>query len=339
MDSTRASQSDLGGRRIAFLVAVLVTLGLAAFFGLIVWQPALIGGLIGQETGGHISLHLREPQHRIHDLTFASLLGTAVVGMLAQLRKPAKNVASQAMALIPFVGLVLALALTNAWVLSIPWVVVGASTLLAATLHPAGPNIFRSLRVSRLNRAMLALVIAAVPLLALAFTNIVLQRAGPSDHALLGHYGYLAALGFTIIGVGLLASLRPAGWRLTAWVAGLLPALLGIGSLAFPDVDSRLDPVWALAAIAWGGVFVAAAELARGPTEDTQTVEQPSAAPSNVEAGVGIGVEPERETTPGTSRPTYVVGIFVIAVALLFVVQHLFGGGLAGVHTPSPPGP
>lgn len=78
-----------------------------------------------------------------------------------------------------------------------------------------------------------------------------------------------AAFSFTATGVGLLASLRPDGWRLTAWVAGLLLAVLGVASLVYPDVDSSLGLVWALAAIAWGVGFVAAAELtpaAEGPT-------------------------------------------------------------------------
>jgi hypothetical protein len=70
----------------------------------------------------------------------------------------------------------------------------------------------------------------------------------------------MAALAFTVIGVGLVASLRPDGWRLTTWVAGLLPAVLGVWSLLFPDVSSSLGLGWALAAIAWGAVFVAAAE-------------------------------------------------------------------------------
>jgi hypothetical protein len=109
---------------------------------------------------------------------------------------------------------------------------------------------------------MLTLVgIAAVPLLAFAWTNIALQRAGPSEHALLGHFGYMAAFSFTVIGVGVLSSLRPDGWRLTVWVAAGLPAALGVASLAYPDVDSALSLPWAVAAIAWAIVFIARAEV------------------------------------------------------------------------------
>jgi hypothetical protein len=167
------------------------------------------------------------------------------------------------MALIPFGGLLLSVALTNTWVLSPPWLLVGASTVLATMFHPAGDPL-RSFGAARVDRVMIALVvIAALPLIAFAWTNIGLQRAGPTDHALLGHYGFMAAFSFTVIGVGLLSSARPDGWRLTAWVAGLLPASLGLASLVFPDIDGSLSVVWALAAVLWGFAFIGAAEFGR----------------------------------------------------------------------------
>jgi hypothetical protein len=243
-------------RRLVFSLAVLLTLGLAGLFGLMVLLMNVQPGFMGMS-------HFSEAHHRIHDLTFAVLNGTAVVGMLAQLRAPRRNVASQLMALLPFAALMLAVALTNTWVLSPPWLAVGASTVLATMFHPAGDPL-RSFGVARLDRAMLALVgAAAVPLLSFAWTNIALQRAGPTDHVLLGHYGYMAALSFTVIGVGLLASARPDGWRPTAWVAGLLPIFLGLASLVFRGNEGGLGLPWALAAIAWGVAFVAVAERRR----------------------------------------------------------------------------
>lgn len=78
----------------------------------------------------------------------------------------------------------------------------------------------------------------------------------------MGHYAFMAAFSYTVIGVGLLASLRPVGWRLSAWVAGLLPAVLGVTSLLYPDATSSLDARWALAAIAWAVAFVVAGACA-----------------------------------------------------------------------------
>ena len=254
-----------------FIAAVLATVVAAGFNGLMVFLMMLevdLPGAFGQMT------HFQEPHHRVHDLTFGFLFVPAVVGILAQLRQPAKNVAGMLMALIPSVGLLLTLLLTlvvtnNTRVLQPPWVTVMAPALIAMSLHPAGRDFFRSFRVSRVNWVMLALVVvAAVPLLVSASTNVGLQGSVTDDHAAAGHYGFMAAFSFTVIGVGLLASLRPDGWRLTAWVAGLLPTLLGLASLVYP-ISSSLSLPWAFAAIAWGVGFVAAAERnrdAEGPS-------------------------------------------------------------------------
>lgn len=307
----------------AFALAVLITLGLAGFNALMVGLMALrlnflLPGPFAQMT------HFTEAIHRTHDLTFGFIFVPAVVGMLAQLRRPSKNVAGQLMALIPSVGLVLTLVLTfvltnNTTVLQPPWVTVGLAALIANVLHPTWRDFFRSFSVARINRVMLALVIiAAVPLLVFASTNIGLQGTVPDDHARTGHYGFMAAFGFTVIGVGLLASLRPDGWRLTAWVAGLLPALLGLASVVYPDATSSLGLVWALAAIAWGVGFVAAAELTtRATEEDTHMADLPP------DTGVGR----DRESTPGTPRWVKVFGIVALAVGLLLVILLLFGGG------------
>ena len=251
-----------------FALALLLTLLAAGFNGLMVSLMMLqvdLPGPFGQMT------HFQEPSHRVHDLTFGFLFVPAIAGILAQFRRPSKNIAGQLMALIPSVGLLLTLLLTlvladNTRVLQPPWVMVGAATLIAVSLHPAGREFFRSFRVSRVNSVMLALIIiAAVPLLVYASTNIGLQGTVADDHAAAGHYGFMAAFSITVIGVGLLASLRPDGWRVTAWVTGLLPALLGVTSLLYPNVVSSLGPFWAVAAIVWGIGFVAAAEV----TKDT----------------------------------------------------------------------
>jgi len=315
-----------------FALAVLITLGLAGLNGLMVGLMALrldflLPGPFAQMT------HFTEAHHRTHDLTFGFIFVPAVVGMLAQLRRPSKNVAGQLMALIPSVGLVLTLVLTfvltdNTNVLQPPWVTVGVAALIANVLHPTWRDFFRSFSVARINWVMLALVIiAAVPLLVFASTNIGLQGTVPDDHAGMGHYGFMAAFGFTVIGVGLLASLRPDGWRLTAWVAGLLPALLGLASVVYPDATSSLGLVWALAAIAWGVGFVAAAELTTRATEENTHM-------AGLPPDTGVGRD--RESTPGTPLWVKVFGIIALAVVLLFVILLLFGGGHGpGRHTPS----
>jgi len=331
MRSLRASLSEVGWQRLVFSLVVLVTLGLFGLIGVVLLQPDLIGGLLGQNTAAHAGQHFRSLDHRIHDLTFSFLFGTAVVGMVAQFRTPSKNVAGQLMAVIPWVALVLVFPLTNYWVargtgfVIVATAVFGGLTLLATILHPTGRDLFSSFSVSRVNRVMLALVvIAAMPLLAFASTNIGLQRTVTNQHVDLGHYGFMAAFSLTVIGVGLLASLRPHGWRLTAWVAGFLPALLGLASVVFP-VDSNVGLVWALAAVAWGVVFVAAAELTRATH-----IADPSL---NLDTGADTRRGPDRAST--TSTPPWVMpsAIIAIVLVLLFVIMHLTGGGLGG-HIP-----
>lgn len=318
-----------------FALAVLLTLGLAGFIGLMVvlmnLAPDVLPGPLGQMQ------HFAGPLHRVHDLTFGVLFVPTVVGMLAQIWRPSQNVAGQVMALIPWVGLLLAAVLSGAFgsaILANPARVVAMVALIAALLHPTGRGFFRSFRVSRVNWMMLALVIiAAVPLLAFASTNIGLQATVADDHAALGHYGFMAAFGFSVIGMGLLASLRPDGWRLTAWAAGLLPVLLGVASLVYPDVSSSLGPVWALAAIAWGVGFVAAAEL-------TQNVERPAVlgsllgsrgAPSNDDTGGG----PDRQSTPSIPRWVNVAGLIALVLVLGLFIMPLIGGGSGGHAPPS----
>jgi hypothetical protein len=247
-----------------FTLALLLTLVVVGFNGLMVFLMMLevdLPGAFGQMT------HFQEPHHRIHDLTFGFLFIPAMVGILAQFRRPLGNVAGQVMALIPTLSLLLVLAITalagNTRVLQPPWVIVGAAALIAVGLHPAGRDFFGSFRVTHANQVMVALVlVAAVPLLLFAAANIGLQGSAVDEHAAAGHYGFMAAFSFTVIGLGLLASLRPEGWRLTAWVGGILPTLLGSVSLIYP-VSSSLSLPWALAAIVWGVVFVAVAERSR----------------------------------------------------------------------------
>lgn len=302
-----------------FALAVLLTLGTAGVIGLMVVLMQLQPGFMGMA-------HFTDPAHRIHDLTFGFLIGVAVVGLLAQLRQPSKNVAGMVMALIPWVGLLLAGVLSTGvfrvMVIN-PSRSVAVTAVITALLHPTGRDFFRSFSVSRVNRVMLALVIiAAVPLLAFASTNIGLQGTVPDAHAAMGHYGFMAAFGFTVVGVGLLASLRPEGWRLTAWVAGLLPALLGLASVLYPDNSSSLGLVWAVLAIVWGVGFVAAAER-------TKTVGL-----SADDTRVGVG----RESTASTARWVNVVGIIaLVPVLLVFIstITTITGVGGVGVGGPA----
>lgn len=204
--------------------------------------------------------HFGEASHRTHDVAYALLFTTMVVGVLAQLRRPEQNVAAMTMALIPAATLLLAAILTDQMdrVFKFhPLRYAAAATAVTALLHPTGRAFFRSFRRSRISWPLLALVgVAAAPLVSFASTNLTLQRTVVDEHRFIGHYGFMAALSYAMLGVGLLASLRPDGWRLPAWAAGILPSAVAGTSLVSPDSTSSLDTAWAVAAIVWGFVFV-----------------------------------------------------------------------------------
>jgi hypothetical protein len=264
---------------------LLVALGVAGYVGVItllmnVAPDVLPGALAGMS-------HFGTEEHRIHDVSYGAIFTVGVIGVAAQLRRPARNVAGMAMALVPWAGLLLAAVLADSYTTVVqrnPWYPLAVVVGIAALLHPSGRAFFRSFGTSRVNGVMLALVgVAAVPLVSFASTNIRLQGSVSDMHALMGHYGFMAATAFTILGVALVASLGPVGWRLTAWVAGLLAAFLGLSSLPYPDNASALTRGWALASIAWGVAFVAVAEAtraAKGPAS-------PGPAAASTPAGQG----------------------------------------------------
>src|SRR4051794_2398543 len=106
----------------AFTLVVLLAFALFGFFGLVLFGPPQLMALLGPTTAAHVMMHFRNPAHRVHDLTFAFLLGTTALGLLIQLRTPSRNPAGQVMALLPIIALALVAALTNASVLQLPWI-------------------------------------------------------------------------------------------------------------------------------------------------------------------------------------------------------------------------
>lgn len=280
MSSVRGRLSAYGWRRIA--VSVVVVVFLAVFvamlrqlvaYPIVGWFPDALG-LFGDQN---------VTAHRIHDFGLSLLFWTAAIGLLAQLRNPRRNVAGQLMAIVPWAGLLIAFALTSHWAPAPIVAVFGGLSVLAAIVHPSGRGLVEAVSVSGVNRVLLALVIvAAVPLLAFAVTQIGLQtgtiepahdhgEAGHDhqevhqEHVESGHFALMMALSIAIIGVGLVASLRPPGWRLAAWVTGGLPVVIGIASLVYPEAASSADLIWGIAAVFWGVLFITTAQY----TEDS----------------------------------------------------------------------
>lgn len=246
------------------------TLRTAPILGFYVLVTLVVAAVVGLITVNVIDLgmtHFGQISHRTHDIAYGLLFATLVVGVAVQLWRPGRNVAAMAMALVPPAAMLLAGVLAgdvDAVVRFNPLRYAAWIAVVAALVHPGLPTVLRSVRIDRRSLPMAALVVvAAVPLLADASTNLRIQRTVSNEHSVMGHYGFMAALGFTVVAVGLLASLRLDGWRVPAWVAGLLPVTIGATSLRYPSSASSLETGWALAAVAWGIAFVVTAELTR----------------------------------------------------------------------------
>lgn len=254
----------------AFASALVLALTAAAFNGLLVALMALRLDALLPDPFAQMG-HFTEAHHRTHDLIFGLLFLPTLIGVLAQFRRPSRNVGPMLMALGPTIGLGLTVALTltlwgNVQVLQPPWLMVGAAVLIATGLHPAGRDFPDAFRLGRASPPMLAATgLAAIPLTGFAATNLRLQGTVADDHAAAGHYGFMAAFALTVIALALLASLRPVGWKLTAGVAALLPTLLAATSIAYPEATSSLSLSWAAAAIAWSLAFSATAQLVAHP--------------------------------------------------------------------------
>jgi len=259
---------------VFYALATLLIIGFIGFmvaqttFGLDLWLPGLFGSLS----------HGTTESHRTHDIVFALLIATAAIGVLAQLRRPAQHGAAMVMALVPLAAILLAGVLSDGYEIMVrrnPTRLIGPMVLVTALVHPAGRSFLRSFRAPGVSATMLALAgAAAAPLLVLASDKLTLQGTVRDEHYALGHYGFMAAFAFTVVGIAVLASLRPDGWRLTAWVAGSLALLLGITSVAYQGSASSLGSSWALAAIGWGILFVVVAEGTRASAGTTARRER-----------------------------------------------------------------
>lgn len=284
------SLADLGWRRMAFTIVVLIPLVLyLGVFGF--WRNQVL--LVTSWFGG---FGLLEPvfydiAHRLHEFAAAMMLWPLVVGLLAQFRAPKRHVSGILMALWSVLSVLLGIALTGGWELTPIVAFLGVPTLVATLLHPAGRELLSAFSPARLDTLTLALVvIAALPLLAMAANQVGLQTGAielAHDHAAAGHdaevhqahidhhhFMFVSAFIISAIGVGLLTSFRPPGWRLSAWLVGAMVGVFGLAGILAPSAASNPGVLWNLGAVVWAVGFVVVAERTDEPDRSGTTAAQ-----------------------------------------------------------------
>lgn len=201
------------------------------------------------------------PGHRVHHVMIGGVLSLLVIGVAVQLYRPIERVGAYLLSAIVVVGIGIATvvgegvgALAELAIFIVPLAVLGA-------LHPG----IRSFRPSwsMVDRRMLVLaVIAAVPLIAFAAYQLNLHATLADDHVAFEHYVMMAG-GALTIGLGaLVASMRPAGWRVLVYGVAALAILIGIASVAFPAAEQGVNfgIVGGVMAVAWAIAYIGIAE-------------------------------------------------------------------------------
>ena len=239
--------------------------------------------------------------HRVHLIVFGWVFVLGFVGLVSHLRRPEKRVAEMYQVLIAL-GLIVATTLIVDRLVDPVVISFLVLPLLLVALHPNRTNLLHP--TTNLSNTLVALaLVATIPLVVDAFVqvqigldasrvapqllddidenlsddefekefNAAARRAtdSPEEAEQVVHYGHWSAMGafnLIIAGLALVASLRPPGWRLPAWSAGLSAVLFGVASIANQGDASALNGYWSVLAIAWGIGFIVVSEVARRAT-------------------------------------------------------------------------
>ncbi|MDQ6711617.1 MAG: hypothetical protein M3Z28_00285, partial [Candidatus Dormibacteraeota bacterium] len=194
-------------------------------------------------------------------LSHGALAGIIItVGLLVQLRSPARKIAGVQQAVLGILAfLITALIGGRQEPLQESLLFLAAMAILV-TLHPARQEFLKP--GARLSPAMAAIsVLGAIPAIGYAVSMLVQARqfVGPPHHA--DRFAEMAAAAIAIVLVGMLASLKSQGWRIAAWSAGAASIVVGMASVVFPDAPGAVGRVWGTLAVGAGVLFLVLAEL------------------------------------------------------------------------------
>jgi hypothetical protein len=241
-------------RRTAFFIwaAVLALAFGIGFFGLTV----LVIGWFEKPFG--VSTPVSELSH-------GALAGIIITGgLLAQLRSPERRIAGLQQAVLGILAfLITALIGGRQEPLQASLLFLAALAFLVV-LHPARGE-FLKVETSPTTSLVALSLLGAIPVVIYSVNMLAEARqfVGPPHHA--DRFAEMAAAAVAIVLVGMLASLRTRGWRISAWSAGAAASVVGLASIVFPDAPGAVGRFWGTLAVGAGVLFVGLAEFADHP--------------------------------------------------------------------------
>lgn len=243
---------QVGGLRlIAFYGTVITLLGLMGVFLADTLVFLFTSWLVGDPG-----------VHHLHDLALVGMLWTVIVGLLVQLYEPVRRVAAIQQALLVNVVITGANLLTGFFFP--PALILGGLLVAAVALHPAGWGVLRIRTAGSVSYPLVGLVVlAGIPLAVYVGEQSALQASG-DVHAQLGHYADMIAYSVVVLLLGLLASVKPIGWRVPLWSAAALAGIFGVSSVLHPALASSAGSIWGGLALLWGAGAIVAGEVTDG---------------------------------------------------------------------------
>lgn len=194
--------------------------------------------------------------HVIHNISDAAIYWAILIGMVAHLYKPRRNLAGMQQVLTLLTLGVVIVAIAGQFWLALPILLVVAGIM--TVLHPARRDLFHFERTAMSPLLAGLAVAAAIPLAIFAVHQFGLELGPEPIHA--GHWADMAIFTVGLAALGLLASLRTPGWRIPTWTVGGSAAIYGVASVLFSMQPSSAGMFWGTLAILWGLGFVMTAE-------------------------------------------------------------------------------
>ncbi len=204
------------------------------------------------------------PGHRVHHVMIGGTLAVFVAMVAVQLFRPTKRVGALQAALAFVVAAFALTAIASGLAAAGEVLVFLVPVVLISLLHPARSELLA--RPEGVDRRVLAIAgVGAIGFAALAITEFVNHTTLADEHVAFGHYEFML-FGLVSIGLfGLLGALKPTGWRIPLYAAGVLALLFAVSSLAFPGAEqgSSLGTVSAIAVILWAIALIGVSEYVK----------------------------------------------------------------------------